>query len=193
MDKEEAKNKKTEEFNEYIRGFVNFLKGKSLRYHLDNLFIEIASFFNENAWDIKAKKELCDIKLLNQKDNIPIVGWNVFTDKKGYIVAFKNENLGTLKISLNWIKKLDDLTIAQKNELIHFFNDAKQKYDINWGYRYDADEEELILDNLMVVSNVDEAINKAKDFGGYQIYDLENEKVISVSDYEKENNKKQKT
>ncbi|MBN4083731.1 hypothetical protein JXZ92_02790 [Mycoplasma sp. CSL10137] len=193
MDKEEAKNKKTEEFNEYIRGFVNFLKGKSLRYHLDNLFIEIASFFNENAWDIKAKKELCDIKLLNQKDNIPIVGWNVFTDKKGYIVAFKNENLGTLKISLNWIKKLDDLTIAQKNELIHFFNDAKQKYDVNWGYRYDADEEELILDNLMVVSNVDEAINKAKDFGGYQIYDLENEKVISVSDYEKENNKKQKT
>ncbi|MCU4706782.1 hypothetical protein [Mycoplasma sp. CSL7503-lung] len=100
--------------------------------------------------------------------------------------------MGSLKISLNWIKKLDYLAEEQKNQLINFINEAKQKYYINWDYRYNTDEEELVLDNLVVVSGVDEAINKAKEFGGHQIYDLENEKVISVYDYEKENNKKQK-
>ncbi|QKT05191.1 hypothetical protein [Mycoplasma sp. OR1901] len=191
MEKEEVKKKIIEEQREHTQGFVKFLRGKSLRYHLNNLFIDMASFFNANTWDIKAKKELYDIRLSNQKDNTPLVGWNVFTDKKGYIVAFKNENLGTLKINLNWIDKLDDLSGDQRNKLINFINEAKQKYDINWGFRYNTDEEELILDNIAVVSNVDEAINKVKEFDGYQIYDLENEKVISVSNYEKEKNKKQ--
>ncbi|MCU4706783.1 hypothetical protein [Mycoplasma sp. CSL7503-lung] len=56
MDKEETKNKKTEEFSEYIKGFVNFLKDKSLRYHLDNLFIEIASFLMKIHEILKLKK-----------------------------------------------------------------------------------------------------------------------------------------
>lgn len=142
--------------------------------------IRLADIWVFNAFYL-GKKRFIDVneqnlsKRMENSKNITIKGHNAYNEKKGYIVLIRKLDQFLIKNVGNF--KNDDINARLKKYYATF--------DEKLGLWFK--DKTLYIEIPEIVENIQEAIERCLQYGQQYIYDLRNQKFVSLKTYKSEN------